>query len=1204
MNRIHQIALRGMKGRKKDSAMLTTVIVMSFLFLTVGTTLLSSLTESQSQQRMRLYGSWKLADRHQNPVVTQRLAEQPWITGSHQVDILGKDRKCGSVSVWDDDFARMGGLQLIEGRAPEAPGEIVLEKGQLSLFQEDIGVGSKIRLEFSYEGMPGQELKDPDLPQTVEIYGVTVDAQPFYDMFAQDITVEDIEEALAQYVVQFDKIRAESERLGFPLPEFPVKLPNEIDKMTRVEIGQLLDFTTAQPEFLRMMAWTPNHLISFSQTSRDYYPGGAVGEVEWKMNSTYTLRSAAPHFSREKILKFGALTGQKLTLLRECTVVGILETTADRWDVMDITVPNSYVSEPTRQELLKTVKLLAQAERPEKLSAEPEKLLAGESYTLYETAVSMADTYDMVQSLPGNLMEPRPLEDLYNVDVTLPDITPEELEQEALAALSGTSYTMDDVDKAYQNQLALYRVSFASGDQIPVNAYFLVPSLQVDMNDGSSLICQMSFGYLIYQDADRWDTRKVDVDTLQSTDFAPEGYTSLGYLRGTLEDAYAYNTQSISINRYAYPAERGLAATMGSTLVAVIVIITVCAVFQIFFTQLRRRTRKLTLLRSIGATNAQIFGILGFEGLYITLAGLVMGDSLGVLISWLIVRNLNDAVFHVDWRLFVSGQFWGVLAVAAGLLMPSIKAIHAPLVGRMDGKRRHHVKIKAMKRQTFIRICLRDLKANPGRTFGTAGLCIFLVTMELCCVFLGNAAFGTYRQTILDADKPDFTLTMNHAGTRRKVEPMIDAIGQIEGMQRWDFYRHGENLSLWYEGMQSSPVVCAVQETDSRFFAPSKSPSAARTDPALLTEFYGIESDTELFARICHGITEGSVDQTAYDEGEEVILILPMYVQKHGGQEPKGTTMAEALRTAGRMEFSLSPDAARLWDRDTSISPGSAVTLGTDVYTIMENNADYRQSLLETKVAAIVRYFPEGGIWPFAGDPQSHVVIGSAKAMAKLYAVGFTTYDTEQMKYIDARVEYFMPTEYAEAVWSLYAKDGADVETTLSPLSRFARQEHLTLHSFMDSKRTVYEKALSSGILAGAMATAATVIVWMILFNTLNAAQEQGRSRTGILQTLGITRKQFYQAQAMQALGYWAAAVVISNVLVLLLVLIFGAAQQAGQSISLAAGVQLALQKGLRGYPWGLHGILCLLQLPVLLVFSVHAAKKTMAYSPIENIRS
>lgn len=197
-----------------------------------------------------------------------------------------------------------------------------------------------------------------------------------------------------------------------------------------------------------------------------------------------------------------------------------------------------------------------------------------------------------------------------------------------------------------------------------------------------------------------------------------------------------------------------------------------------------------------------------------------------------------------------------------------------------------------------------------------------------------------------------------------------------------------------------------------------------------------------------------------------------------------------------------------------------------------------------------------------------------------------------------------MPTEYGSAVWNLYAREDASVEQTLSPLSRFARQEHLTLHNFMDAKRSVYEKALSSAILAGTLAVAATMIVWMILFNTLNAAQEQGRSRTGILQALGVTGRQFYLAQFLQGGICWLVSAVLSHVLLMLVMVLSGLIAQTGQEIGLMGRIMLSLQEGLEGYPWKLHWAACAVNLPVLLGFSLHAARIPMRYSPIDNIRS
>ena len=115
------------------------------------------------------------------------------------------------------------------------------------------------------------------------------------------------------------------------------------------------------------------------------------------------------------------------------------------------------------------------------------------------------------------------------------------------------------------------------------------------------------------------------------------------------------------------------------------------------------------------------------------------------------------------------------------------------------------------------------------------------------------------------------------------------------------------------------------------------------------------------------------------------------------------------------------------------------------------------------------------------------------------------------------------------------------------------RENHLTLGNLHDSNQAVYHKALSSCLLMGMLAFAATVIVWMILRNTLASAQEQGRKRTGILQALGVTTAQMYRGQAFQALRDWLIAMVGAHGVLALAVLISGWMQRMGQGFSLMA---------------------------------------------------
>src|SRR5699024_5817222 len=74
-----------------------------------------------------------------------------------------------------------------------------------------------------------------------------------------------------------------------------------------------------------------------------------------------------------------------------------------------------------------------------------------------------------------------------------------------------------------------------------------------------------------------------------------------------LMDKYSPEFKDLKRNTYAYPQKAGSTeGTLTYSIIAFVFIATVFAVFQIYLTQMGRRTRKLALLKSIGATNSQI----------------------------------------------------------------------------------------------------------------------------------------------------------------------------------------------------------------------------------------------------------------------------------------------------------------------------------------------------------------------------------------------------------------------------------------------------------------------------------------------------------------------------------------------------------------------------------------------------------------------
>ena len=1239
MNHVRKLALHGMRGRRKDTRVLALVIVMSFLFLTAGTLLLSSFSGSQARQRQSLYGGWHLLYGGGDSRVAESLTGLSQVAETAEVTLLGVDGQCGQVAAWSEDFARMGSLQIVEGRAPEAAGEILLERGQLGLFPEETGVGSTVTLTLEHHLT---QLRGRQLPSgTMTIRGEEVPAKTVIRAFGDGATEASIqaimerlwrEEVWSIYSTYIDENGEEQRELWFPdtATHCPVsEMDDETYRSTLLAVCNC--WGAALNDYYKYQLGTGRDALV--EVDRTFVDSGVPGAVSWGLNTNYEqLYAKGVELDeaelRQMILDRGAVPAQDLTLTRTCTVVGIVETVSDRWDVGDTALPNCYLSEATAGELRDTLSYLETKDAPRlyRLPEEQKLLFLRGSGTVAGLYGQVLETeLPRVREISENQYY-RLLENEWGLAGYGHEATEWDLnlareqwaeEQAKDPSLAGISLVDLEVDSSRYGGVWMEKENLL-GSSYRREVYFHVPVFRWEMSDGSTRLEEGQIAYLMLPQYSSdsasvvsayYSAREVPyqelLDGTAQVDSGEGIYASASWELPDLTEGYTYNQGQVLLNRYGYPREGGLTGTMGAAMIGVIVTITVCAVFQISFIQLRRRARRLTLLRSVGATNGQMFELLAWECAYITLGSLILGDVLGVAVAWGVTGALEEVSLFLSWPLVLAGQACGLLAVAFGMLMPSLRAMKAPLVGRMEGRKGRHVKVKPMKRQTWRRLRARDRAANPGRTVGMAALCTFLVTMELICVFLGNAAFDTYRQTVVQADQPDYTLLSNHTGSSREVAALQEALGRAEGLSRVDFWQREDHIFLWYEGMDRSPVLSALKQAGgSGFFASSEAESAQKEGEAFLTQAYGVDETSGLFARLEAALTEGNVDPAAFEAGQEVILLLPMYRPLQGSGAGKEDSMAQFLRSSGAMDLSLAASAGEMWEADRSVQVGDVLTLAVDCPHVTDSSAYYTQTVREVTVGAIIRYFPEQGVWPFAGDPQSHVVIGSSKLLYSLYSDGFKTMTYEEKVGLQMRKDWLYAYNYGEAGFSLYAGEGATTENTLTPLFQISREYYLTLGNLRDSNQAIYNKALSSCLLMGLLAFAATVIVWMILSNTLVSAQEQGRRRTGILQALGVTKAQLYRGQALQALRDWLIALVGSHGILALVVLAAGWVQRWDQGLAFRQLLLAVAREDLAAYPWLLHLGLCLLELPVLLWFHLRALDKPLQASPIENIRS
>ena len=591
MNHVRKLALHGMRGRRKDTRVLALVIGMSFLFLTAGTLLLSSFSGSQARQRQSLYGSWHLLYGGGDSSVAESLTGLSQVAETAEVTLLGVDGQCGQVAAWSEDFARMGSLQIVEGRAPEAAGEILLERGQLGLFPEETGVGSTVTLTLEHHLT---QLRGRQLPSgTMTIRGEEVPAKTVIRAFGDGATEASIqaimerlwrEEVWSTFSTYIDENGEEQRELWFPdtATHCPVsEMDDETYRSTLLAVCNC--WGAALNDYYKYQLGTGRDALV--EVDRTFFDSGVQGAVSWGLNTNYEqLYAKGVELDeaelQQMILDRGAVPAQDLTLTRTCTVVGIVETVSDRWDVGDTALPNCYLSEATAGELRDTLSYLETKDAPRlyRLPEEQKLLFLRGSGTVAGLYGQVLETeLPRVREISENQYY-RLLENEWGLAGYGHEATEWDLnlareqwaeEQAKDPSLAGISLVDLEVDSSRYGGVWMEKENLL-GSSYRREVYFHVPVFRWEMSDGSTRLEEGQTAYLMLPQYSSdsasvvsayYSAREVPyqelLDGTAQVDSGEGIYASASWELPDLTEGYTYNQGQVLLNRYGYPREGG-----------------------------------------------------------------------------------------------------------------------------------------------------------------------------------------------------------------------------------------------------------------------------------------------------------------------------------------------------------------------------------------------------------------------------------------------------------------------------------------------------------------------------------------------------------------------------------------------------------------------------------------------------------------------
>ncbi len=1283
-----KLARSGMKGRKRDTRILLIVLTLSFIFTTLSTILISSMEYTDEYQKKQIYAEWQAALFNADGQAAEAIKSSFDTVGVSRV--IGQNQTFGIVGTIDEDFKELANLSLVEGRYPEAPGEVLMETNQIGGATSTLGIGDSLISIFKL-------IDDVDNDGSLE----DVEVPSAYDEVNKEMQ-EKLESGYYE-----DIIWEYAQRQGF-------EFSRDSDAYKTYYYDMLSSHFEIQDD---------------RSTDRKMYN---KGDVVITVDTQYIYYSCEldylldPSSYQRDIKEKGIVCGQDYQLSMNLTVVGIVETFSDRWDTGVQYMPVSFVTEETADQLLNAFNAL-RGEDPSatkldyvqntNLFIKSDSMDALSAYnamkeTVRDIYMSREDSPELwmeIDHIDGKVMIKRDLYDpekhILNtnyykgfdmlVPYTLADYEYDGVtfENEVFEDNEYVSLDPDDPDSAkaiyLKNPLEIFdapeKVAPAPTTAEDINnkelwtvfehlgqmyimesrlfyeesyikdcSYYNDPYLAVNYIYDEDKFTTV---FLTYEDYKQY-TRKPLLQaadqfattlsiTLPPDRFYPgKASESLTWLD---DDPYENDIHELRLNRFANPKD-AVKSTMALAVQGIIFITTVCAVLQIFLTQIKRRRRRLAVMKCVGATNGQIGGMLAWEGVYLLIISLPLGAAFGFGLSYggtLLMGSVEGSralMFSVDWGSLAVGIALGIAALFSGMLVPMIMAIKTPLRGDLGSSGRKKPIKQRLKtvptgtRQTFASISRRHAQANRSRVTLSFALSTFIIAIILITLFMDYRAFSDYNDKVVEANKPEYLVAAPYGLSARGIESALEKLDEVDGLKSICAYKVIEDVSTMHTALNEnsgevSPIIKRLAESipDSMyygFFSDGTSQTLYINDQekieeitlvgpeqgSFITTAYGIDVDMPVYERLTGSLTDGQLDKSAFQRGEEVILMIPMYKEGNGGGSvpdnvsklPPQQQAGAALRSAREMALSLSSGTSRYYEADTSVKVGDTLTLyGKNIRVPMGmGSVTTEQTSTDVKVAGIIRYFPGEEIWPFSSGDSLYTLIGSYGMITDINPDANNKLMRVNRSYMLSMNTLYFGNARGRTEFYISAEDGATRNDTDLPLLKMSKELNFAYENYRESNSALFSEAVNNALIVGLLGFAAAMIALVILANTVSSAIDQERKRFGILQSIGVEEKTFKKQQYMTGLKHGLMSLAIANAVMLIVLLAFSVINNAWLDMGAMDYVKDLVFNTMSRYPWAIHFALCGAYLIVLLLIHRVPIRNVLKYSPVENIRS
>lgn len=1115
--RLFRLVRQGMRGRRGDTRLLRGVLTLSFLFITLASVVLASIDLSRVQMRVQRHGRFQAAAFGVAEQDREALSGIAGETASSLV--LGQTQTLGLLGTLDKDFAALGSLELVAGRLPTGPRDILLTRSAL-------------------EGLPGQARMGDVIQVVLELTHVGDQAWLEYATVfgARDGFWADFEERLTEEDLAW--FEAWYRDVGYEDWFGPVK---ELRREFYLRL-------------LQQFATLPQHNLllvkDLGANRREPFHAEDITLSLHHKSVAYELAGQRWGDRQGEHLDYGGVY-ERLLVIREYEVVGLLASYTDQWAAGENPLPEAFVSPEGGRELVQAVRKV-EAAHPDMPAYQPGSLVL-----LYEGGLSARETFDRALLVRGDGRQPG-----YRID---------EYKQDSQGTSSSGRFT----------------------------------ALQEGTGAERSIDFRVSAGLMeIYTDA---GTYRAPEHLLTSGRLRVPGLLPLPLPELSPEEARSTPGLPLQMNRFTYPDEEDAGGALQRLMPALLSVLTLAAVLQIFLTQMRRRSRRLALMKALGMDRDQLAKMLLLEAALLLAFALPLGAALGLLLSLGAVQGLNllqgpgSVALRVPAWPVVRGLLLGAVALFAGVLLPLFQAVRIPLSGAFEQPAKAPPRLKAgrgPKRLRYRHMLVRNARANPGRSLLGLALGVLILLAPLTALFLGFHAFSDYRAEVVDKGRPDYVLSAPYGMNPRVVQEHLDSLGtavdSLEAVQPW---LRGEHVGLQVNRLVkgASPMLSRLYQQPGEAFGPPprgsappemsglEEPAEAPELPLLyFTTLWALDKDSPALGDLVAQLDAGQFDAEAFEKGEELLLIIPRY---HEGE--KG------------LMLSTRPQDAGFYQEDGGIAPGDELILYTQKIEVVMDSKQSSLVLTKARVGGLIHDVNLPFTWPLSDEPGSHILVGSPRLLTKVYPQASSRMTAQQARWFRLSVATFYPYNYGMTFFFAKAGPGADRESGDVAMLNYARNMGLDLKNYRTANQALHTAAVNSAMLIALLASAVFLIALVILASSLASSVRQERKRFGILQSMGLTRGRLMGGQALYGLMAGLVCTLAANVLLLGLVAVMTA-------LGLPEGVGLVSElthSTLRGYPVLAHGLICLGFVLVMALLHAWPLNNITRETAIANIR-